>query len=227
MSCHVADSAAVIVREHDNVYCINNSAPPSNGAPTSGIPSSNNAASNNTVLGLSKLPRELRNKIWDLTLPQQRVVNIRYNANKNACTTPAHSPISLHICQESRERALKRYTLSFGTKEGEARIYFNFEDDVLYMDMDRAEPTTITEQGALCRTVHHFVNKTEDNKKVKFFSCDEIAVKWMAILRGGKFFNLTSLKMFVTHAAIRVLSYATISSRPCRPCRSNLHYSSF
>jgi hypothetical protein len=150
------------------------------------------------MLGFPKLPRELRDKIWDFTLPRQRVVNVTYNADKNSYTTPIRVPMTLHICQESRERALRRYKLSFGAQKGEARIYFNFEDDLLYMDMDRPESTTYTGEEAIFRAVEDFMKKTEDIKKVKFFSCDRMAVKCMKSPGGGQFFNLASLKMFVT-----------------------------
>jgi len=61
------------------------------------------------------LPFELRRYIWNAALPGPRVIEI------STCNAPRplpdawKPPVVLHICHESREVALERYSQSFAT----------------------------------------------------------------------------------------------------------------
>lgn len=58
-----------------------------------------------------KLPLELRLKIWHDSMPESRIVEIRFNMAKKFFVADADIPIALHVCQESRREAPRRYSL--------------------------------------------------------------------------------------------------------------------
>jgi hypothetical protein len=82
----------------------------------------------------SKLPLELRLKIWKMTTEERRVVLIRTSEQSWKFTSSSPIPAALHVCSESREVALKTYKLSFGSRTDgfTARVFFNFNQDTLY-----------------------------------------------------------------------------------------------
>ncbi|TDZ27132.1 hypothetical protein C8035_v011933 [Colletotrichum spinosum] len=99
----------------------------------------------------SKLPTELRLRIWNFNLPPPRIVPIRCGAESlsfsshahspppqrqwpstNGCTSYAAVPVNLHVCHESRAEALKLYRLSFGMTRNPGQIFFDNRCDVLY-----------------------------------------------------------------------------------------------
>jgi hypothetical protein len=96
----------------------------------------------------SNLPFELRAKIWSFTLPGARTISITctkgdYTVGTNRCfyAIKFHSstapPVALSICQESRDEALRRYTLSLGTQHNEAAIPICFDiDSIRLADRD-------------------------------------------------------------------------------------------
>ncbi|TAQ86192.1 hypothetical protein B7494_g5482 [Chlorociboria aeruginascens] len=95
----------------------------------------------------SKLPVELRHKIWKEALPASpRVVKVlklhgsQYMVGKDgkgvfkcklkvACTIP----VVLHVCQESRREALRVYTLAFSKNLDGRPVYFDFSRDELFL----------------------------------------------------------------------------------------------
>jgi 2EXR family len=89
----------------------------------------------------SKLPPELRRKIWRHALPGPRVVNFdfiyrprqpmpHFEANYGA-------PTLLHVCHESREVALESYELLFQSKESSRpAIYFDLKRDTLCFTLE-------------------------------------------------------------------------------------------
>ncbi|PVH84710.1 hypothetical protein DL98DRAFT_610126 [Cadophora sp. DSE1049] len=84
---------------------------------------------------LNKLPDELRVMIWRCTfLP--RIVEIL--ASKY-CTggfySQAELPVALHVCQESRDEVKRHYSTCFGSFLQPERILFNYDIDVLYLDI--------------------------------------------------------------------------------------------
>lgn len=94
----------------------------------------------------SRLPTELRLKIWNFNLPRSRLVPIRCGSDSlscsdpcpgalswtSGCTSTARIPASLHACAESRAEALKQYKLKFGFARGPGQVFFNPETDILY-----------------------------------------------------------------------------------------------
>ncbi|KAH7140521.1 hypothetical protein B0J13DRAFT_596679 [Dactylonectria estremocensis] len=94
----------------------------------------------------SKLPTELRLKIWNFSLPPCRIVPIRYNTkslsftshlqtphlSQSGCTSSASIPANLHICHESRLEAMRNYQLCFGVTRNIGQIFFDLRHDILY-----------------------------------------------------------------------------------------------
>ncbi|KAH7125068.1 hypothetical protein B0J13DRAFT_647296 [Dactylonectria estremocensis] len=94
----------------------------------------------------SKLPTELRLKIWNLSLPPRRIVPILYNTkslsfasrlqtphpSQSGCTSSASIPANLHVCHESRLRAMRSYQLCFGVTRNLGQIFFDARQDILY-----------------------------------------------------------------------------------------------
>ncbi|KAI5459990.1 hypothetical protein BGZ63DRAFT_425939 [Mariannaea sp. PMI_226] len=94
----------------------------------------------------SRLPIELRLKIWNYNLPQTRLVPVRCGADwsclpdsleagaslSTGCTSSAIIPANLHVCTESRAAALKYYQLQFGFARGPGQVFFNPVHDILY-----------------------------------------------------------------------------------------------
>ncbi|KAJ4858360.1 hypothetical protein T069G_06627 [Trichoderma breve] len=93
----------------------------------------------------SRLPTELRLKIWQLSLPSPRLVSVQCGVDISAfarpppdspeytgCTSPTRIPVSLQVCTESRAEALKSYQPSLGFFRGDGLVYFNYDIDILY-----------------------------------------------------------------------------------------------
>ncbi|KAI9642815.1 hypothetical protein NHQ30_008548 [Ciborinia camelliae] len=81
-----------------------------------------------------KLPPELQLMIWATAADDRQIVRIKACAEdgsgEGGFWADYTMPVILHVCQDSRKEALKRYTLSF---EGILRnpIYFNYQRDFL------------------------------------------------------------------------------------------------
>ncbi|KAL7947372.1 hypothetical protein V8C42DRAFT_284865 [Trichoderma barbatum] len=92
----------------------------------------------------TRLPAELRLKIWALSLPSPRLVSIQCgsdisststpnSSNTNTgCTSPTPIPANLHAGAESRAEALKTYRPSFGFCRRPGQVFFNFNVDIMY-----------------------------------------------------------------------------------------------
>ncbi|KAH7313334.1 hypothetical protein B0I35DRAFT_270663 [Stachybotrys elegans] len=92
----------------------------------------------------SKLPTELRLRIWSFNLPKTRLVPITCGASPSDCEPPssrfllsgclsnAPIPANLHACAESRAEALKHFDLFFGFARGPGKVFFNPFADVPY-----------------------------------------------------------------------------------------------
>ncbi|KUJ06946.1 uncharacterized protein LY89DRAFT_372847 [Mollisia scopiformis] len=82
----------------------------------------------------SDLPTELRFKIWKLSLPGPRVLSVSDFRKGSAAMLHFRehdnkpNPAALTVCRESREIALRRYRLCFGTPN----IYADLTSDILY-----------------------------------------------------------------------------------------------
>jgi len=120
----------------------------------------------------SKLPQEIRLKIWDMVTDEPRAVIIHARVGPGGgIRSPTPVPSALHVCFESREVALKKYELTFSARDARfggncpARIWFNFDKDIAYFRN---------------RGGHGWVNlrnfrllvSTKDLKKIKFLGID-------------------------------------------------------
>lgn len=87
------------------------------------------------LLLFSKFPQEIRLNIWAMAAEEQRVVILDLDRQETKTTELRSSsppPSILHTCVEAREVALDRYTLTFGRNGLPGRIYFNFDQDILF-----------------------------------------------------------------------------------------------
>lgn len=113
------------------------------------------------------LPCELRLRVWELSLPGPRIVEVRhfrYNNYKSTyCfTSVCAPPIQLRICRESRTMALKHYrfcgdgvvslfldptidTLYFGATWTNRGDLFNFTNSASLKDLARLENLAVNE----------------------------------------------------------------------------------
>jgi len=95
----------------------------------------------------SRLPIEIRLKIWEAALPGPRVVHTTGVLSRMrgetwwALRTNCKVPSVLLASRESRLVALKFYVLSFGFGQKVPGTYFNFNIDILYLRADMLFPT--------------------------------------------------------------------------------------
>ncbi|CAH0043122.1 unnamed protein product [Clonostachys solani] len=108
----------------------------------------------------SKLPAELRLRIWEFNLPAWRIVPLRCGSDISApppsslgpdpddattnqsltgskpaaidCSSSALIPANLHTCVESRTQALSHYSLSFSFARQPPHVFFDPRTDILY-----------------------------------------------------------------------------------------------
>lgn len=97
----------------------------------------------------SKLPRELRQKVWNYHLPgPSRLIKIKsddFLPETPSCTTWSQEPSIfrakaicstpplLHACSESRRLALNFFQLGLSNQLGGRPVYFNYAADSLYI----------------------------------------------------------------------------------------------
>jgi len=122
----------------------------------------------NTFTCFGQLPIELRFQIWELTLPSSRLIKLaqtgsnwewepqchllssqgpgqfrvdRFSAVsrvRRGWETTSKTPITLQICQESREFALKSYFPLFHGSPDLSPLYFSPSRDVFYIEVHTA-----------------------------------------------------------------------------------------
>ncbi|KAI7786590.1 hypothetical protein LA080_003319 [Diaporthe eres] len=109
----------------------------------------NSAGQGRTFHLFSKLPAELRWKIWAFNLPGPRLVSVHCGSksltsgldsgrplpspsSSFGCTSQAKIPPNLHVCHESRREALRKYRASFGIARQPGQTFFDSEQDYLY-----------------------------------------------------------------------------------------------
>jgi hypothetical protein len=80
----------------------------------------------------SKLPIELRTKIWKLTL-QPRIIEIQFT-NKKAVYTKSKLPTTLYVSKESRAAVEKFYPFCFGSVWHKYQTRFNFDLDTIFLN---------------------------------------------------------------------------------------------
>jgi hypothetical protein len=109
-----------------------------------------------------KLPIELRQMIWKLTL-KPRIVELQLSPNDRCFFSQARTPTGLRICRDSRDAILPFYPARFGSNFKPARIRFNYELDTLYFDQDFSP------------FVFHFLDilKTKDVAEIRYIALNE------------------------------------------------------
>ncbi|TGO20945.1 hypothetical protein BPAE_0254g00090 [Botrytis paeoniae] len=118
-----------------------------------------------------KLLPELRILVWRYACTT-RTVEVRYDPTIDRCRSITPPPAILQANHESRTEALRVYTLSFGTKTSEPRIYFNPYIDVLYLPRHRAMGYDET-----LRDFRTFLNTPELLENVKAIGIDHVDVE--------------------------------------------------
>ncbi|KAJ4424299.1 hypothetical protein N0V82_000999 [Gnomoniopsis sp. IMI 355080] len=141
----------------------------------------------------SRLPAELRWKIWEYSLPGPRLVAIRCGADglgcpsslsssspfSAGCTSPARIPANLHASHESRREALRHYHAAFGIAHHPSQIFFSAPSDILYF----GPRDGFMASEAQLRTVLTMCDPTELARVQKVAISD--AVFWLPAGRGG------------------------------------------
>ncbi|KAF7924096.1 uncharacterized protein EAE97_010708 [Botrytis byssoidea] len=69
--------------------------------------------------------------VLDIVKESPRVVQLYWVEGK--CWSDGEQPVALHVCQESRETALKVYKLAFKSELSPATTYFDYNVDILYL----------------------------------------------------------------------------------------------
>lgn len=84
-----------------------------------------------------KLPGEIRMIIWELSLPQPRVVEIDISPLHDSLVATTNSPLPAHfqVNYEARKVAQKNYPLVFSSILS-SPIRFSFERDILYFELE-------------------------------------------------------------------------------------------
>jgi hypothetical protein len=84
------------------------------------------------------LPPEIRFMIWRLSL-SPRVVEILASDICTGFYSQAALPAALHVCRESRQAVEALYPSCFGSFLQPERVRFNFDLDILYLDISQEE----------------------------------------------------------------------------------------
>jgi hypothetical protein len=142
-----------------------------------------------------RLPPEIRVKIWALSMPGPRIVEIRCGSDTisdkcpvgpglitlaslfgtdgraGGCRSSAPPPVTLFVCRESRAETLRRYKPMFGVAGRPGRVYFDPAVDVLYFGR---KGSGLTGPRAQYRTV--FALCEGDLARVRRIAVDEAVV---------------------------------------------------
>jgi len=71
--------------------------------------------------------------IWNLSLPDARVVPIFYDVSTQITRSDCPIPHQLHVNREARDVALEHYELAFGTGPNPPNVFFDFSKDEIYL----------------------------------------------------------------------------------------------
>jgi 2EXR family len=122
----------------------------------------------------AKLPLELQLRIWKMTTEEHRLVLIRIAKDEEGCSSfysPTPIPAALHVCSESRQVAQKTYKLCFGSRTDDLKpmIYFNFDQDTLYIRGDTSKGPSSFQSHA---SVFGMGIKEEGRNQIKSLAVD-------------------------------------------------------
>ncbi|PMD46790.1 hypothetical protein L207DRAFT_507669 [Hyaloscypha variabilis F] len=104
---------------------------------------------------LTSLPPEIRFIIWRLSLSPP-VVEILASDFCDGFYLQAALPVALHVCRESRQAVETLYPRCFGSFLQPERIRFNFDLDILYLDLSQEE------EG-----LHHFLGILKETELIR------------------------------------------------------------
>ncbi|PVH87548.1 hypothetical protein DL98DRAFT_581558 [Cadophora sp. DSE1049] len=96
-----------------------------------GVVSGNKCGEHSTFHPFERLPAEIQRTIWSLSLPGPRLLSVGRMATTAIYFPKEHhtpNPAALSVCRTSRDEALKRYRIAFGTEH----VYADFARDILY-----------------------------------------------------------------------------------------------
>jgi hypothetical protein len=81
----------------------------------------------------SKLPPELRLKIWELAIPEDFIIRICYEQTRGPPSLNQDTPAMISVSHEARSVALKVYTV-ISIPSAKQRFYFSADRDILGFD---------------------------------------------------------------------------------------------
>lgn len=79
------------------------------------------------------LPREVQLYIWEVALPDPRIVHLKAVSNE-AVNSATPVPALFSVCRDSREAVLKHYENTFQTVFSARTTWFDYQRDTLYID---------------------------------------------------------------------------------------------
>jgi hypothetical protein len=82
----------------------------------------------------TRLPSELRIKIWKSCFPEPRVVPVRYNCTAKQYTSTTPPLALLHVCSESRSLLLSTYTKFILSPKYDSAVFVDFVKDTIFFD---------------------------------------------------------------------------------------------
>ncbi|KAM0279752.1 hypothetical protein ACHAQH_004443 [Verticillium albo-atrum] len=97
------------------------------------------------------LPPELRDDIWLLALPPQRVFHAAHTTSDASCPPRTHAmtfhnrptpPTVLQVCTQARDAARRAGFIRFPQPGPTPGIWFNTRTDILYLDSDHRDALT-------------------------------------------------------------------------------------
>ncbi len=154
---------------------------------SSSLATPHTAAAPVTFSCFGRLPPEIRLQIWECMIRPRIVIAACFNSHFHdqkrkqlaARAKKRPVPVLLHICQESRQVALKHYELAFawriphrlassesGPGQCDARLWFNFGMDALLL-LGELEPF---DSYGFNSPMVYFLRK-EDTRRVKHVAC--------------------------------------------------------
>lgn len=131
----------------------------------------------------TRLPYEIRLKIWEAALPAPRIVPVRYNRLCKQYTSDVPPPALLHACTESRRVFLSVYENFRLSQKFDSSIFVDFARDTIFFDNLDCSP-----EGDLASDLA----MSPQSQKVLYCAID--AQLW-EVLRVFRYDNLSEVKL--------------------------------
>jgi hypothetical protein len=129
------------------------------------------------------LPSELRLRIWELSIPEARVVPVRFHRRFNQYVSDAAPPALLHVCSETRTLFLSTHTKLILSPKYDSAVFVNFAIDTIFFDSLDCSP-----EGDLSLDLARSPHRT------RILSCAIETQVW-EILRVFKYDPLSEVRM--------------------------------